>query len=155
METKYDRQNILEPITRKIQRISRESNERSVQKWRRLYNNSNRRIKSQIMIHNLNPNLWVVIFFQHIRECQKYVIQSSHQWITSCVTSYIQSLKEDHREQAEHYAVCASDFLKSLRLTMIINNIANGLNIIKFFVMLYNIYNGWRNWHQNNSKGEG
>ena len=81
-------------------------------------------------------------FFEHFRQCKKYAIQSSHQWITSCVTSYIQSIKEDHREQAERYAVCASDFLKSLRLTMIINNIANGLNIIKFFIMIYNIYNG-------------
>ena len=138
METKYDRQNILEPITRKIQRISRESNERSVQKWRRLYNNSNRRIKSQIMIHNLNPNLWVVIFFQHIRECQKYVIQSSHQWVTGCISSCIQSIKEDHREQAEQYAVIARDFLKSVRLTMIVNNISNILNIIKFIIMIYN-----------------
>ena len=80
--------------------------------------------------------------FEYFRPCKKHIIEDSYQWITSCVTSYIQSIKEDHREQAERYAVCASDFLKSLRLTMIINNIANGLNIIKFFIMLYNIYNG-------------
>ena len=81
-------------------------------------------------------------FFEHFRQCKKYAIQSSHQWVTGWISSCIQSIKEDHREQAERYAVCASDFLKSLRLTMIINNIANGLNIIKFFIMIYNIYNG-------------
>ena len=81
-------------------------------------------------------------FFEHFRQCKKYAIQSSHQWITSCISGCIQSIKEDHREQAERYAVCANGFLKSVRLTMIINNIANGLNIIKFFIMLNNIYNG-------------
>ena len=80
--------------------------------------------------------------FKHFRQCKKYAIQSSHQWITSCISGCIQSIIEDHREQAERYAVCACDFLKSVRLTMIINNIANGLNIIKSFIMIYNIYNG-------------
>ena len=68
-------------------------------------------------------------FFEHFRYCQKYVIQSSHQWVTGCISSCIQSIKEDHREQAERYAVCACDFLKSVRLTMIVNNISKILNI--------------------------
>ena len=81
-------------------------------------------------------------FFEHFRYCKKYAIQSCHQWLTGWISSCIQSIKEDHREQAERYAVYTCDFLKSLRLTMIINNIANGLNIIKFIILIYNIYNG-------------
>ena len=76
-------------------------------------------------------------FFEHFRYCQKYVIQSSHQWVTGCVTSCLQSIKEDYREQAEQYTVVACDFLKSVRLTMIVNNISNILNIIKNIILLY------------------
>ena len=76
--------------------------------------------------------------WQHIRECQKYVIQSSHKWITGCVTSCLQSIKEGHREQAEHYAVVACDFLESVRLTMIANHISTILHIIKSIRMIYN-----------------
>ena len=71
-------------------------------------------------------------FFQHIRHYQKYAIQGCRQWLTGCLTGCLQGFKEDHREQAEHYTVLASGFLKSVRLTMIINNIANALNIIIF-----------------------
>ena len=28
-------------------------------------------------------------FIEQIRQCKKYAIQSSHQWVTCCVTSYI------------------------------------------------------------------
>ena len=92
--------------------------------------------------HEPKPEPMSSNFFEHFRYCKKYAIQSSHQWVTGWISSCIQSIKEDHREQAERYAVCACDFLKSVRLTMIINNIANGLNIIQFFIMIYNIYNG-------------
>ena len=78
------------------------------------------------------PEPMISTFLEHFRQCKQIVIESSHQWITSCISGCIQSIKEDHREQAERYAVCACDFLKSVRLTMIINNISNGLNIIKF-----------------------
>ena len=71
-------------------------------------------------------------FFEYFRQCKKHIIEDSYQRLTGCISGYIQSIKEDHREQAEHYTVLACDFLKSVRLTMIINNIANGLNIINF-----------------------
>ena len=77
-------------------------------------------------------------FFQHIRECQRLITQGSHKWFTGCISSCLQSIKEDHREQAEQYTAVACDFLKSVRLTMIVNNISNILNIIKFIIMLYN-----------------
>ena len=82
-------------------------------------------------------------FFDHFRYCQKYVIQSSHQWVTGCISSCIQSIKEDYREQAEQYTVVACDFLKSVRLTMIVNNISNNLNILNF-LMINNNINGRR-----------
>ena len=86
----------------------------------------------EVKTESREPGSMANTFFEHIGKCKRYAIESGHQWVTGCISGYIQSIKEDHREQAEHYAVCASDFLKSVRLTMIINNIANGLNIIKF-----------------------
>ena len=76
-------------------------------------------------------------FFQYLRYYQKYALQGCRQWLTGCLTSCLQSLQEDHREQAEQYAHTIRVFIKSIRLTMLISNISNTLNIVKFIIYLY------------------
>ena len=134
----YGRKNIIEPITRKIQRISRESKEKACKMKAALQQLEAENQEMDNDTPEPEPVTMGSKFFEHFRYCQKYVIQSSHQWVTGCISSCIQSIKEDYREQAEQYAVVACDFLKSVRLTMIVNNISNILNIIKFIIMLYN-----------------
>ena len=77
-------------------------------------------------------------FFQYLRYYQKYALQGCRQWLTGCLTSCLQSIKEDHGEQAEQYAHTIRVFLQSIRLTMVISNISNTLNIVKFILYLYN-----------------
>ena len=77
-------------------------------------------------------------FFQYIRHYQRYALQGCRQWLTGCLTGCIQSIKEDHRGQAEQYAHTIRAFLKSIRLTMVISNISNTLNILKFIIYIYN-----------------
>ena len=76
--------------------------------------------------------------FQNIRYYQEYALRGCRQWLTGCLTSCLQSLKEDHREQAEQYAHSFRVFLRSIRLTMVISNISNTLNILKFIIYIYN-----------------
>ena len=77
-------------------------------------------------------------FFDNFRYHKKYALESCYQWYTGCLSSYLQSIQEDYREQAEHYTKFLRDYLKSIRLTMVISNISNILNIVKFIIYLYN-----------------
>ena len=76
--------------------------------------------------------------FQYLRYYQKYALEGCRQWLTGCLTSRLQSLQEDHREQAEQYAHTIRVFLQSIRLTMVISSISNTLNIVKFIIYFYN-----------------
>ena len=139
METKYDRKKhnrtYYEKNSENIKRKQREKRAKMKAALQQL-EAENQEIDSDTPVPE--PESMSSIFFQHIRECQRLIIQGSHKWITGCISSCIQSIKEDHREQAEQYAAIACDFLKSVRLTMIVNNISNILNIIKYIIMLYN-----------------
>ncbi len=95
------------------------------------------------------------LHFEYIRNGQHYAVKRGHQWLSGCVSGCIQSIKENHREQTDRCATEVSGFIKSIRLTMLMNNISNLLNIIKFFIMIYNnIYNGSRSWHHCDTEGE-
>ena len=77
-------------------------------------------------------------FFDNFRYHKKYALESCNQWLTGCLPSYLQSIQEDYREQAELYTKYLRDYLKSIRLTMVISNVSNILNIVKFIIYLYN-----------------
>ena len=92
--------------------------------------------ENEIMPEPMSSN-----FFEHFRYCKKYVVQSCNQWLTDCVAGCISCCQKNYRTEINQIRASYTNLIESIRLTMLINNIANILNIIEFILYIYSYIN--------------
>ena len=141
MEYKYDRQ--------KHNKTYYEKNKENIKRKQREKRLKMKEALQQIEAENQEtenepkpePPMSTKSFFDHFRYCKKYVVQSCHQWLTGCVAGCISCCQKNYRTEINQIRASYTNFIESIRLTMLINNISNILNIIKFILYIYNYIN--------------